>query len=454
MSLMRKKFLLCLLIFSLAPFVVISFYDFPAIDDFWSATKINEYGRIGSAIYFYEHVSGRYVSLFLMGILNGLPSGNLLIFQIWPILVFLLLPVAVFSLLKQVFRYQVSTIQMWIASLVWLLCSIASSRSLFNVWYWMFSSICYQLGIICSIFFLAAVLNWFQKQTKKAAILVSILLLIIPGCLELLIPFVNSVLVLAIYAAKRRKLALTVPIVWLIVSLLAAYFSIGSEGAQIRSDVDHASLRFSLSQSIKTVGYYGLLWLFNPVNFSALLLLLLYLPADRFYLPSLGLNVWIIVFSILVLGLVVFFPIYWVGLKFPPPRITSIYFFLFSLGLVSILISSGSKWLLFLQRWKRSAYYKHMQVGCWIIFIVSALLSSNSRQVASELYSGKAASYHRESEKRLHYIRQHHGDSIALPPLKSWSTVLTGAESEMKAPDIFTHYKTFFNKKEIILRGN
>jgi hypothetical protein len=451
---MRKKFLLCLLILCLAPFVAISFYDFPAIDDFWSATKINEYGRIGSAIYFYEQVSGRYFSLFLMGILNGLPSGNLLIFQIWPILVFLLFPVAVFFLLKQVFRYQVSTIQMWIASLVWLLCSIASSRSLFNVWYWMFSSICYQLGIICSIFLLAAIVNWFQQQTKTAAIFVSILLLIIPGCVELLIPFITSVLALAIYTAKRKKIALTVPIVWLIISLVAAYFSIGSEGAQIRSAVDNASLSFSLLQSIKTVGYYGILWLFNPVNFSALLLLLLYLPAKRFYLSSLGLNFWIAIFALLALGLAVFFPIYWVGLKFPPPRITSIYFFLFSLVLISIVIGSGSNWFLFFKRLKRSAYYKHMQTGCWTIFIVSVFLSSNFRQVASELYSGKAASYHRESKQRLQFIRQHQGDSIALPPLKSWSTVLTGAESEIKSPDIFTHYKTFFNKKEIILRGN
>lgn len=47
---MRLK--IFLLIIFLVPFVVISFFNQPSIDDFWSANTIHNFGRLGAVQYF------------------------------------------------------------------------------------------------------------------------------------------------------------------------------------------------------------------------------------------------------------------------------------------------------------------------------------------------------------------------------------------------------------------
>ncbi len=77
-----------LLIF-ISPFIVLSFFNQPSGDDYWSANTVNSYGRIGAIRHLYSTISGRYFSNFIMSICNK--ESKVVFFKIFPIFIIILL---------------------------------------------------------------------------------------------------------------------------------------------------------------------------------------------------------------------------------------------------------------------------------------------------------------------------------------------------------------------------
>ena len=137
---MRIKILL--LICYLLPFLVISIYNQPAIDDFWNANTVIAHGRLGTAIFYFQTVSGRFFSNFLMSFLNTLPYGTIWIFKLWPVVIIVLLFCSILFLFRSIFSKNISFKQAVIASLLFVLLHLANIRVLFEGLYWMSSTIC------------------------------------------------------------------------------------------------------------------------------------------------------------------------------------------------------------------------------------------------------------------------------------------------------------------------
>ena len=99
-----EMFLIVLGVFSVIPFIIISFFNNPAADDFAFPVEIHNHGFIGSQIWWYNNWLGRYFSSFLMSI-NPLVFNNFFLFKLIPIF---LIASLFFSLLY--FFYKSSTV--------------------------------------------------------------------------------------------------------------------------------------------------------------------------------------------------------------------------------------------------------------------------------------------------------------------------------------------------------
>ena len=55
-------------VFIIIPFVVISFYNHPALDDWWYAETYKQNGFWGAQQYWYNHYTARFFSNFIMTI--------------------------------------------------------------------------------------------------------------------------------------------------------------------------------------------------------------------------------------------------------------------------------------------------------------------------------------------------------------------------------------------------
>ena len=73
----------------LVPFLVLSFYNYPAGDDFWLSALVRESGVIKAQEILYHAVSARYSALTMMSF-NPLVFGNFWLFRLIP-LVFIIL---------------------------------------------------------------------------------------------------------------------------------------------------------------------------------------------------------------------------------------------------------------------------------------------------------------------------------------------------------------------------
>ena len=109
-----------LLIVYLIPFFVISLFNQPAIDDYWNANAVISHGKLGSVLFFYKTISGRYFSIFLMSLFNTLVNGGTWIFKIWPVVTLLLLILSQYFLYKSIFQNKLSNNKLLFAALIFV----------------------------------------------------------------------------------------------------------------------------------------------------------------------------------------------------------------------------------------------------------------------------------------------------------------------------------------------
>ena len=207
---MRIK--LFLLICYLLPFVFISVYNQPAIDDFWNANTVIEHGRLGTVIFYFQNVSARFFSNFLMSFLNTLPYGSIWIFKMWPVAIILLLFSSFLFLYASFLSGKTTIKKPIIAALVFVVLHVANIRVLFEGLYWMSSTICYQVAICLFAVATGAIVRCLRARSFFYSLIAILSSLLIPGAAESLSPVYIFVLASILIISIKLKYPLTVTV--------------------------------------------------------------------------------------------------------------------------------------------------------------------------------------------------------------------------------------------------
>lgn len=445
--------LLALFLFA---FIAISFFNHPAIDDYWSANEIVNHGRLGAVKHLYETVSGRYFSNFLMSVCNTLPEGNVWIFKVWPALTIILLWLAFFYFFKSLFKEFAKPMELILASLAFVAVHISNMRSLFEGLYWMSSAIIYQIAIISFLVGIAAIRAYWRKPSFHTAGLALFFSAVLPGTSELLTPIYLLALLLILLIAIKENLTKYLILSCIVVVSTGMVITLTSEGNHHRINDDalnySQSISFAVGYSFLTVSYYFLFWIVNILNFSGFLLLLPFLKRISIRVANVLKklrpldNIFLFTAFALSVCMCVYIPLYYIESRLPFPRVTTMLFFigvfLFCIFICSLLYKSG----FVLRLTKRLLSVKNFNLYSWILFLIALFSSRNFLAVSADLVNGTAYQYNQEYFGRYEEIRKCKSDTCYVTPFKHWLPSIQLFQAEIRNDGSFNHMDKFFGK--------
>lgn len=448
------KLKIALLILFLSPFIIISFFNQPAIDDFWNANTIHEYGRLGAVYHFYQVVSGRYFSNFLMSAFNTLPNYNVIVFKVWPILTIFLLLSSFIFFYKTILKGFLNKKEIILASFVFISVYIVNMPRLFECLYWMSAAVCYQIAITIFVIGIATLIKQFKKNVYSL-IAVSCSLLL-PGTAETIAPVYLFVILIIFYVALKQKHSLSGIIICVISALCGILLVAVCKGNHLRISHDsaiHQQIFFiALFTSISSAGYYFIVWIINPVNIAATILILPIIQRIIINTKStLGSVISVNkLFIITLLGYllcsIIYFPLNYFESDLPFPRITMLVFFvashLFLIILFLFLVNFGWLYDFIFKIFK----IKNFKLFSWVFFFAAIFSSRNFTKVTKDLFNGNAYYYNREANARFHYLKTCKSDTCYVSYFKHWPSSIQNFEKEQDNTDPFNHLEKYFGK--------
>ena len=285
------KLFIALCIVWLLPFIITSYFNQPAIDDFWNADAVATHGKWGAVALFFHTVSARYSANFIMSFCNTLPDGKVWIFKVWPVIIIFFLLCSFYFFYRSVFSKSVSALQIILCSFLFVVLHLANMRSAFEGLYWMSSTVCYQLAIGFFVISIGAII----KDIKKPALLPKLIAiascLILLGTVEIIIPVYILTLLIIFYFSYRLQFAKSLVVGCLVITLFIFLFIITSQGNLARVENDslsyHPHFFEALFYSARAVGYYAILWLLNPLLITAFMLIAL---SQNWFIKSMNLR--------------------------------------------------------------------------------------------------------------------------------------------------------------------
>ena len=410
------KLLLRLLIVVLVPFILISFFNNPATDDFYLTNLSLKYGLYDVHFWHYNNWSGRYFS---NGILFFSPIyfGNFYFYKIIPIALLLLFVFAVKYFISNVF-YSMPNLQKWGISSIILLPYFIQVPEVCSAFYWLPAAMTYQFGVTLSLLFISFYLK-FKASNNYFYLLLSLLFIAFSmGCNEV-VTILNSVLIGSYFLYQlwqTKKLDINL----LIVVAIAAGFAsceLFAPGNSARNETIATEGKFNLLNSLfksivhsilLTLKWIPILLLF-VMFYSKKIYKLIYENELKFLNPKWA---FLILFSILFLSL---FPSFYIQNNIIADRtLNAIYFYFIIFGLYAILcflkfVKDKYDFQIELNKTTKKA------LSLLVIFFVFS--NSPITNAYEDLVNGKAYSYNNQMKNRFELIKNSTEKEVIVPAL-------------------------------------
>ncbi len=455
---MKIKIIFCFLY--LLPFFIISIFNQPAIDDFWSANVIREHGRVGSVSFFYQTVSARFFSNFLMGLLNTLPDGKIWIFKVWPIILMLLLVGSFYFFYKSIFQTVKKSKEILLASLFFVVIYIANIRVLFEGLYWMSSTICYQIAVCVFVVGLGSIIHYQKSPSLFYGVISISCCLLLPGTAESIAPVfvlaVGGILIISI----KKQLGFKFLLLCIVACFISMAFVALSQGNSSRIQIDglryKQNIFLALFYSIRAVGFYNLIWLTIPINIAALLLILEPLKKNfkQFvFTASITFNPVIFILISYTACIIIYLPLTYFAAKEPFPRVTVMVFFVaahLAVLTIGFLLMKSNRVTHFANY---VSSIKNFRTIGWILFFIAAFSSRNFILVTRDLFQGNAYHYNIEANNRYYLIKASKDDTCYVPEYVHWPAFIQNAKIENSNSNSFLRMNEYFKKTILYEKG-
>lgn len=415
-SLPTDKLIVYTLLVVLCPFVLISFFNNPATDDFYLVNLSFKYGLIDVHFWHYNHWSGRY---FANGILffSPLYIGNFFLYKIIPLVLLVLFTFSVKYFISTLFSF-LSKIQIWSISSLLIILFLIQAPEVCSAFYWLPAAMTYQVAISLTLLLIAFYVKFTQTKKVIYALLTIVFIVFSMGCNEIT-TILNSLLIglYFIYQLWKTK-KINVTLLFLVaIAAVFACIELFAPGNAERNEFIEVEGKFNLANSLFKSVVHSVLVL---LKWSPLLLLFLLLKIKTVYtiINKIEQNlihpkwIFIIVFGLLFISL---FPSFYIQNNIIADRSLNViysYFLFFSLyGLLATLHFLKVKYHFEIELHSST---KKALLCMIFIFIIS---DSPVTQAYEDLLNGKAYMYNNQMKERFKMIENSKEKELKVPAL-------------------------------------
>lgn len=446
-------FIILLSIFSILPFILISYFNEPSADDYCYAAKAHNLGFWNAQIDSYLGWTGRYLSTFLLSF-DILVKGKFILYKLFPVLLILSLFKSIFNLISLLF-VSLSKKDIYIITSLFLIVYFIQMPSVSEGIYWFAGSMTYQLSNIISILFICSLIKLLQLNKLKHLFFAIIYMVLLIGTNETSmviwsVSFGGIFLYKSILGKKIQYHLLSVICVIFICSLLVVL----APGNSIRGAYFPESHQFfnSVFQSLRALVINGIRWF--PLLFILTLLLFGYLKKNASIKSSYVFKVNpVLVFSVVcIITFFGFFISFWSMGSAPPLRTINVISFYYMLGLLYTMF------IIFFKYERTFEFYRlinrQKKYALMIVILGSIVCFNNIRGVYSDLLLGTAYRYNLELIERYKLIQ---GSKLALyeiPGLKNKPRTLFVSDITTDVENWRNEcFGTYFSEKVIVIKN-
>lgn len=404
--LLEKHTTTILLLFTIVPFVLLSFLNVHLGDDFWYANSFIENGFVATQVKWYNEWSGRYMATFMISTINPLAYGYLKLAFLHPLLLIfgtcLSLKVFIYNIVDTFF---LNLNKGLLFSLI-VFFYFNYLPDIGETFFWMAGAYTYQLPAIFFLLYLNSLVNIFKsKGVVQNVIFALFSLFVIIGSNEifaLYTCFINGLIFLGLIFYNKR----IIKKFWafLFLSFVLSAFMIFAPGNFAREAVFVKPNFHVIKSSINALSRSMFMMFFWLPSLSFILFLIpnIYkIRLPNFKLPNINLVrdktiSFIVVIVILLMVLFVgFFPSIYATQWIPQRAYTPIFFIFMLLSTILIVVA-----IIKIKRFNNlnELLSKNEVSRSLLILLVIITLSHNSNVMNAyvDLTSGKAVAYHKQ----------------------------------------------------------
>lgn len=410
-----KNLVLLLLLLSLSPFLILTFYCHPAYDDFCITIHILNHGFIQRQIDMYSRSGGRYFATALLTVFDPLTSESFRGYKALAFLIIVLSFVALFSLVAGFFKSGVSRRDKLIATAFLLALFSNQTPEVTEMYYFMTGAIVYQLATILTLFFFALVIR-LSEQSKPVKLLMTILacvlIIAIVGSNETsLLILAILIFTITIYVWLNRSEERWRWLIFCFVTIVCGAIVILAPGNAVRarfSPPGQHLFGYSVGMSIRQEISFLSIWL---SNFAFVLSTILFIPfvatlVDKSrLLKNIRVHPLISTLLLLLLLFIGFFPVYWSqGMMGQHRTVATVYFFFLLGWFLNIVI-----WINYLKAmrgWQAAQLPNYVYAIGVPLILCTLLLANNTKSAITDLVHGRAYLYDQAVNERYAQFKQ------------------------------------------------
>jgi len=439
-------------VFSILPFILISYFNQPSVDDYCYAAKAHELGFWQAQTDFYIGWSGRYLSTAILSF-DILVKGKFILYKLFPVVLILLLFKSIYSLVSLLF-ISLSRKDIYVITILFFVAYFIQMASISEGIYWFAGAITYQLSNILSILLICNLIRLFETNRLKYLVIAIIYAILLVGTNETsMLMWAATLGSIYMYKSISTKTVqghlLSIICVVAICSLLVVL----APGNSVRGAYFIESHQFfnSVFQSLRALIINGVRW--SPLLFVLTLLLFDYLKENSGITSSKVFKVNpVLVFSVVcMVTFFGFFISFWSMGNAPQLRTLNVISFYFMLGILYTMF-------IFLFKFEEKIKYfklinKQLKLILMIVIFGSIMCLNNIRGVYADLLLGTAYGYDLELTERYQLIQSNKLIQQGIPGL-------TNKPRTLFVDDITTDagnwrngcYGAYFSEKVIVIK--
>lgn len=406
-----KISLLLITLSTLIPIVFLSFFNYPAADDFSYGVNPQGLGFIEKNIDRYFNWTSRYFATSVL-ISSPIVFGSTSYFWIYPLLFIALFYFSIFRLLKSIgidsFSNNLLTLSlMSVYTLV--------IPSLTENFYWLAGSVTYFLPSIALLVLIASTLNILNHKKNIDIILLFLSIFIIGGSVEILVGFTAMYLfgINLYYFFIHKKIHNTLFLALVFIGLLI-FFIVISPGNQSREDVIKVNL------TLTEVVIFSLKKIFTIVIRYLAIAFVLFLTIQKLFnikplVNSKVKSIYLLGTMAFLIFIGSFITIYSLN-HLPPPRVENVLVFT---GLIFMFLISNQLYHRF--NFKNSILYPLTALAFIIQFSIPLSVfyeKSNLPLMYSDIFSARVFKYNQEIKERENLLKNCESDCV-VPKIKN-----------------------------------
>jgi hypothetical protein len=428
------------------PYLILSSFNAPAVDDYSYALKTIDFGFWGGQMEAYKQWNGRYFSSFIL-CMNLLLANNFLLYKVLPLILILGNTHATYRLSKIVLNKQ-EKLPLFLFSFLITLVFLNNMPSITQGIYWAPGAITYNLGNIMVVYLIGFILQSQAIGASKLQKVITIVITILScGLNESSMVAVDLIIIVfLLYTFIDSKKINTYLLLLLITAFLCTIIMAISPGNHIRDtgflDPHKKNVMYTIMSSFSSLIYYLSIWLFNWRMLVISICTVLFFAPLIDELKTVKLH-WVRFIIITFLGFSIvaaaFAPGFWSTGYIAPDRTINAVYWLFLIWWFAFLFALTS-----LIRTKISNFELKPVIflGAFLLVVISFFAQElNFSRALSDLVTGRGYVYSKELKNRLILIKK--GNNASICELPEFS----GIPGTIFHEDIKADEEDWFNKE-------